>query len=253
MIVSDDCFYSSTHRDEMCNFYIMYYTDPSTGASFYACADNRAPELVNQIPADSDVALPPNPSLDDIAEGNSYEGKPVDLVDAVSNSNISLRRNDDYVVDDSDLMKDNSARPRYDGSLLENTHRGRWHSNQHEQGNQYRPRNQYMHGNQYAGWTQRKHHAQDNQYESTDEEEQEAMKQRFQNLHPFADPAEDENPIVDSQQDASSILTDPSTTIVSVAMTVAPSAGSSTQLIASIMDSVIRSSPSSKLDDWMFV
>lgn len=242
----------------MCNFYMMYYTDPSTGTSFYACAGNEAPELVNQIPAGSDVTLPPNPSLDDMAEGISYEGKPVDLVvDTLSHSNSSLSRNDDFVIDDSYPSKDDSSRPSYDGSLLENTHRARWESNQRGQGSQYRQRNPYLQGDQYAPWTQRKHHApQDDQYaqpnpdESAKEEEdeQEAMKQRIRNQHPYADDAEGENP----HQDSSSISTRPiPAATASVPATVAPSAGTSTQLIASVMESVIRSSLSSKLDDWM--
>lgn len=244
----------------MCNFYLMYYTDPSAGTSFYPCVDNMAPELVDHIPLDSDVTLPPNPSLDDLAEGNNYEGKRVDsVVDTLSFSNRSVSRSGDYAVDDSYPSRDSPARPSYDRSLHENTYRGRWQSNLHGQGNQYRQQNRGVQGNQYGRWNQRNSHAQDNHYaqqkldesDKEEEEEQEVMEQRNRNQHPYPDPVEDENPIVASHQDASSsssISTDRSPTSASVPSTIVPSAGTSTRLIGSIVESVVRSSMSSKLD-----
>ena len=61
-----------THNDEMCNFYIMYYREPSKGQSFYMCNGNLVPSLFDDIPVDSDVPLPPNPEMDDLAEGHSH-------------------------------------------------------------------------------------------------------------------------------------------------------------------------------------
>ena len=58
----------------MCNFYIMFYTDSSEGNPYGTCVFNTSPELVEDIPADSDVPLPPNPLLDEKAEGHTHHG-----------------------------------------------------------------------------------------------------------------------------------------------------------------------------------
>jgi len=69
--------FRSTHNDEMCNLYIMYYT-ANGGKSYYLCADSD-PELVSHIPADSDVPLPPNPILDAMAVGHMHHGTQVQI------------------------------------------------------------------------------------------------------------------------------------------------------------------------------
>ncbi|KAK2151099.1 hypothetical protein LSH36_375g01051 [Paralvinella palmiformis] len=58
-----------THLDEMCNYYIMYYTKSHKGRTYYACGGNKFPELAADMPEGSDVALPPNPLLEDVARG----------------------------------------------------------------------------------------------------------------------------------------------------------------------------------------
>ena len=63
----------------MCNFYMMYYTDASRGDSYIQCINNQIQPLPAPIPADSDTPLPPNPELEDIAQGvHHYPGKDPD-------------------------------------------------------------------------------------------------------------------------------------------------------------------------------
>lgn len=69
---------SQTHNDEMCNFYLMYYTDARSGQSYYSCSDNSAADLIQTLPSDSDVPLPPDPYLDEIGEGVASKGRHVD-------------------------------------------------------------------------------------------------------------------------------------------------------------------------------
>lgn len=67
----------ATANDEMCNFYIMYYTPVGTRVPSHTCAGNNIPSLINSIPADSDVQLPPNPKLEAVAHGHhGHMGSP---------------------------------------------------------------------------------------------------------------------------------------------------------------------------------
>lgn len=63
-------YYRGKHTDEMCNFYMMYYTDYKQGQSFLECPGNNDPAAVATLPADSDVPLPPNPALEAAAQGH---------------------------------------------------------------------------------------------------------------------------------------------------------------------------------------
>ncbi len=57
------------HTDEMCNFYLMYYTDVLPGQQLsLECTDNVDPGWFSELPPDNDVALPPNPLLEEMAE-----------------------------------------------------------------------------------------------------------------------------------------------------------------------------------------
>ena len=58
--------FSPTHNDEMCNFYFMYYTKIGEVSNALHCYGNNNPQLARQMPADSDVPLPPNPLLDHV-------------------------------------------------------------------------------------------------------------------------------------------------------------------------------------------
>ncbi|KAK3593802.1 hypothetical protein CHS0354_014344 [Potamilus streckersoni] len=62
----------ATANDEMCNFYIMYYTKSSKEAKYGTCAGNQEPLVFSGIPADSDVPLPPNPALDAAAKAHHH-------------------------------------------------------------------------------------------------------------------------------------------------------------------------------------
>lgn len=62
----------ATGNDEMCNFYIMFYTDASVQNPAGECGGVQLQNLVDNMPADSDVTLPPNPLLDERAHGHGH-------------------------------------------------------------------------------------------------------------------------------------------------------------------------------------
>lgn len=61
----------STAADEMCNLYLMYYTDPSLGSEFSSCGWETYPIITHNLPPDNDVPLPPNPLLEEHAKGQN--------------------------------------------------------------------------------------------------------------------------------------------------------------------------------------
>lgn len=61
----------ASHKDEMCNFYIMYYADRNTRLQYHSCAGNNNPRLIQKLPAYSYQQLPPNPLLEMAAHGPS--------------------------------------------------------------------------------------------------------------------------------------------------------------------------------------
>jgi len=63
-------YFRATHTDEMCNFYIMYYTDGE--ATFEECINNQLPQLASTIPRESTWPLPPNPKLEEMAHGHPH-------------------------------------------------------------------------------------------------------------------------------------------------------------------------------------
>jgi hypothetical protein len=66
------CICRSTHNDEMCNFYIMFYTDTDKGEPFFNCYGNLFPELYNSMPASADVPPPSNPELEAAGDGHVH-------------------------------------------------------------------------------------------------------------------------------------------------------------------------------------
>ncbi|XP_067938308.1 peptidyl-glycine alpha-amidating monooxygenase B-like [Watersipora subatra] len=60
----------STHKDEMCNFYMMYYVEGEAG--YHTCFSNWLPKQANTLPSDSMVTLPPNPPLDQKPVGHEH-------------------------------------------------------------------------------------------------------------------------------------------------------------------------------------
>ncbi|KAJ8304293.1 hypothetical protein KUTeg_017876 [Tegillarca granosa] len=93
------CTYNSSERDhdtrigpraenEMCNFYIMYYTRAETSIPYHTCSGNKYPARVAQLPPDSSIPLPRNPALEEVAHGHHHMGhmghtdhKPADKTD----------------------------------------------------------------------------------------------------------------------------------------------------------------------------
>ena len=60
----------ATSKDEMCNLYLMYYTDSDTGSSGGGCGGfDVFSSLTNALPPSSDVPLPPNPELEEKSHG----------------------------------------------------------------------------------------------------------------------------------------------------------------------------------------
>ncbi|XP_046652087.1 peptidyl-glycine alpha-amidating monooxygenase B-like isoform X2 [Daphnia pulicaria] len=68
---NETTYMGSTAGDEMCNLYLMYYTDAKIGTSYQICTDqcSRVPTL---FPLDSDEPLPPNPLLEEHALHGSH-------------------------------------------------------------------------------------------------------------------------------------------------------------------------------------
>ena len=92
--------------DEMCNFYFMFSTDSSVSDPDSICA-NVSPDnidLLREIPADSDVPLPPNPALDQAAMGHHHHhhGMP-GHVDNIAESSQSAVHDVDHVKDISEI------------------------------------------------------------------------------------------------------------------------------------------------------
>ena len=77
MLMTCILYSSSTHNDEMCNFYFMFYTNSSSDQHGFQCWDNTFPSLIDHLPAGNDVPLPRNPALEDTGEGrlHSDQGK----------------------------------------------------------------------------------------------------------------------------------------------------------------------------------
>ncbi|XP_076055951.1 peptidyl-glycine alpha-amidating monooxygenase B-like isoform X2 [Oratosquilla oratoria] len=78
----------STGDDEMCNLYLMYYTDRDLGSETGYCMDISFPELVAKLPAGNDVPLPKNELLEEHAHGeNTNKGKEVTYGTLFENNN----------------------------------------------------------------------------------------------------------------------------------------------------------------------
>ncbi|XP_066271867.1 peptidyl-glycine alpha-amidating monooxygenase-like [Branchiostoma lanceolatum] len=64
----DDTFIGATSSDEMCNFYMMYYTDPVRGATFKECSYPGDVDFFADIPATS-LVVPDSPEGGGLKEG----------------------------------------------------------------------------------------------------------------------------------------------------------------------------------------
>uniref|UniRef100_A0A6A7G7G2 Peptidyl-glycine alpha-amidating monooxygenase B-like n=1 Tax=Hirondellea gigas TaxID=1518452 RepID=A0A6A7G7G2_9CRUS len=75
----------STGEDEMCNLYLMYYTDRETGSEWAVCGSNSYPGVADLLPKGNDEPLPPNPLLEEKAHGeNTNKGSEVTYSPPVS-------------------------------------------------------------------------------------------------------------------------------------------------------------------------
>ncbi|RXG68440.1 Peptidyl-glycine alpha-amidating monooxygenase [Armadillidium vulgare] len=60
-----------TSDDEMCNLYLMYYTDAVTGSESGVCGEETYRMLTASLPLSSDKPLPPNPALEEMTRGEN--------------------------------------------------------------------------------------------------------------------------------------------------------------------------------------
>ena len=60
-----------TGGDEMCNLYLMYYTDREKGVEVGACGGQEDKELTKRLPKDSTEPLPANPQLESQSLGEN--------------------------------------------------------------------------------------------------------------------------------------------------------------------------------------
>ncbi|KAF2346353.1 Copper type II ascorbate-dependent monooxygenase C-terminal [Trinorchestia longiramus] len=77
----------STKDDEMCNLYLMYYTDTVEGKESATCFGARYRDVLASLPAGNDLPLPPNPLLEEKAHGeNTNKNSPVTYKPVVAGS-----------------------------------------------------------------------------------------------------------------------------------------------------------------------
>ena len=69
-------FAGSTGGDEMCNLYLMYYTEAGKASTVNRnCMDDTSTSISKGLPEDSDKALPPNPMLEEMAKHKVWESE----------------------------------------------------------------------------------------------------------------------------------------------------------------------------------
>ncbi|XP_068214984.1 peptidyl-glycine alpha-amidating monooxygenase B-like isoform X3 [Palaemon carinicauda] len=97
------CTYNSTSRfthtyiggtssDEMCNLYLMYYTNRNTGSESGGCGIESFEDITRNLPFDSDIPLPPNPLLEEHAHGKNKNHKEEITYNTVVNSDIEMEK-----------------------------------------------------------------------------------------------------------------------------------------------------------------
>lgn len=97
------CTYNSTSRfthtyiggtssDEMCNLYLMYYTNRNTGSETGGCGLESFEDITRNLPLDSDVPLPPNPLLEEHAHGKNTNHKEEITYNTIVNSDIEMEK-----------------------------------------------------------------------------------------------------------------------------------------------------------------
>jgi len=87
----------TTAADEMCNLYILYYTEAKNGKSFSSCWDEDSRLKASRyFPADSVKPLPPNPLLEEHALHGDAHKNHASPVMSISNQTGSLEQVVDY-------------------------------------------------------------------------------------------------------------------------------------------------------------
>ncbi|KAK7072789.1 hypothetical protein SK128_007896, partial [Halocaridina rubra] len=100
-ILTARCTYNSTTRmthtyiggtanDEMCNLYLMYYTDRDEGSESGGCGQETFTYVTKTLPADSDVPLPPNPQLEEHAHGQNQNTKEEITYNSIIGNDIAV-------------------------------------------------------------------------------------------------------------------------------------------------------------------
>ncbi|XP_034288600.1 peptidyl-glycine alpha-amidating monooxygenase isoform X3 [Pantherophis guttatus] len=72
---SSETYIGGTARDEMCNFYIMYYMEAKYAVSSMICTQNIKPEIFKGIPQEANIAIPVKPDMTMMAHGHNEEIK----------------------------------------------------------------------------------------------------------------------------------------------------------------------------------
>ncbi|KAM3847240.1 peptidyl-glycine alpha-amidating monooxygenase isoform 5-T7 [Vipera latastei] len=72
---SSETYIGGTARDEMCNFYIMYYMEAKYAVSSMTCTQNIKPEIFKSIPQEANIPIPVKPDMIMMAHGHNEEIK----------------------------------------------------------------------------------------------------------------------------------------------------------------------------------
>ncbi|XP_058023086.1 peptidyl-glycine alpha-amidating monooxygenase isoform X7 [Ahaetulla prasina] len=72
---SSETYIGGTARDEMCNFYIMYYMEAKYAVSSMICTQNIKPEIFKSIPQEANIPIPVKPDMTMMAHGHNEETK----------------------------------------------------------------------------------------------------------------------------------------------------------------------------------
>ncbi|ESN91950.1 hypothetical protein HELRODRAFT_90150, partial [Helobdella robusta] len=82
----------STHNDEMCNFYLMYYKNSSDSGEVNFCDKDEYTDISRDVPGFALEELPPNPDLEDVGEGHKHHHHHVQSnISTEAQLNISLK------------------------------------------------------------------------------------------------------------------------------------------------------------------
>ncbi|XP_013780664.1 peptidyl-glycine alpha-amidating monooxygenase-like [Limulus polyphemus] len=96
--VTKNVYIGPNSSDEMCNFYIMYYTRIKNGQSYGKCVDVEIPELNQNLPEGNDIQLHTGLSM----EQNIPRSDPETFVPSISSSDYFHVDKKDQVVGPSD-------------------------------------------------------------------------------------------------------------------------------------------------------